>query len=93
MKLEYTIVSVYDGRAWIITRPAGSTNNGTNAYVALTREAALRRIRRYRVTKVADSLGAPLTGEEVSREWNTYCEHHHWNQNPNDPRTWNWSTL
>lgn len=87
MKLEYTIISVYGGAAWIITRPAGDTNHGTTAYKAVTKAMADRRIDKYRRNRPAGDLGAPLTGDDVSREWNTYCEHHYWNQKPHQPTT------
>lgn len=94
MKLEYTIISVYGGAAWIITRPAGWTGiGGTAAYKAVTSAMANRRISRYRRNRGTTDLGLILTGEDVSREWNTYCTHHHWNQDPTEPTTWEWKTL
>lgn len=93
MKLEYTIISVYGGAAWIITRPAGDTTGGTTAYKAVTKAMADRRIDKYRRNRPTGDLGAPLTGDDVSREWNTYCEHHYWNQKPHQPTTWKWRAL
>lgn len=84
--MEYVLIYVEHGPAWIITRPIGSTINGTAAYRFPTVFQAVA----WKHHQEPRTVHSP---DDVSREWSTYCEHHKWSEDPGDPRSWTWKPL
>lgn len=86
--MEYTIIHVEGGPAWVFVKPAGFGLNYATAYRCANMFQAIAKAEGARI---ATAPVAPP--EEVSAEWNTYCEHHKWNQDPTRSETWGWKDL